>query len=532
MPGTYAMPMRLLRQYLMPESAQSDGPALTPDELQKWVAALPQDKPLEAARALADVAERIRLREPSVRKRIRLYDLMHETAGQVMQVIEAKLGRASLPLSPLSEALLEQGNRLLREFGVGYTSIAIDVSGKWVGLGYARPLRNATLRGMQSHARRLMLCYRVYSEGSRTAWASMHQLYRIARDGGFVAETLDGRGVPIEQIYRRALLIAFADPARLAPGELDRVRFYVERYGDLAAFATPDSIAPGKAAKGGLFLIRPSDTVAGRSLAKWHVTEPAPHDLILDCSALNAKVAEHIVGLESNIVPAQLGLPIVARQPQYLAMLKSMMGGWGAPSMRRFHRARFHPRVDLVAGFEGLWTFLSGPAYRRRQHERHDVEIAADETSEWAILNESPGGFALRLVAGGNMKVGVGEVVAIRPHERGTVQACMTRRALSARGRKLVMGLEVLASRPVPVTISVAESQSRQRGARRDVRAILLLKVPPHDNAPALIAAPDTVWPGIEVTVTIRGRRTRLRVSRRLEKTATAELYLLERGSD
>ena len=385
---------------------------------------------------------------------------------------------------------------------------------------------------MQSHARRLMLCYRAYSEGSRTAWTAIHRLYRIARDGGFVAEAIDGSGVTVEQVYRRALLLAFVDPARLAPGELDRVRFYVERYGDLAGFSTPDSMLAGKTAKGGLFLIRPSDSIAGRSLAKWHVSEPGPQDLILDCSALNAKVGEHVAGLESNIVPAQLGLPIVARQPQYLAMLKGMMSGWGAPSMRRFHRARFHPRVDLVVGFEGLWNFLDGPAYRRRQSERGDAEIAVEETSEWAILNESPGGFALRLVAGGGMKVGVGEVVAIRPHERGAVQACMARRALSARGRKLVMGLEVLASRPLPVTISVAEPHSRQHDARRKVRVILLLKVPPHNNAPALIAAPDTIWPGIELTVTNRGRQTRLRVARRLEKTPTAELYLLERGGD
>lgn len=524
------MPLRLLRHYLIPESVQNDGPPLTPDALQKWLGDLPLDKPLDAARALADIAERIRLHEPSVRKRIRLYDLLYDAAAQVLPVIEGRLGRASLPLSGFSESLLEEGNRLLREFGAGYTSIALGVSGKWLGLGYARPLRNATLRGMQSHARRLMLRYRVYSEGSRTAWAAMHQLYRIARDGGFVAETIDTSGLNVEQIYRRALLIAFADPARLAPGELDRVRFYVERYGELAQFCTPDAVLAGKAAKGGLFLIRPTDATAGRSLAKWHVAEPAPHDLILDCSALNDKVAEHVAGLEANIVPAQLGLPIVARQPQYLAMLKAMMGSWGAPSMRRFHRARFHPRVDLVAGFDGLWTFLNGPAYRRRQNERSDSEVAAEETSEWAILNESPGGFALRLVAGGGMKVRVGEVVAVRPHERGTVQACISRRALSARGRKLVMGLEVLASRPIPVMISVSESQSRQRGARREVRAILLLKVPPHENAPALIVAPDTMWPGIEFSVTNRGRVTRLRVARRIEKTASAEIYLLERG--
>ena len=343
--------MRLLRQYLMPESAQADNPALTLDAMQAWLAKLPLTKPLDAATAIADQAARVRARETNVRKRIRLYDLLYETAAQVLPQIEEKLGRASLPLSPQADALIEQANRLLKEFGHGYTTIAVEVSSKWLGLGFAKPLRTATLRGLASHARRLMLAYRVYSGGSPSAWAAMHRLYRIARDGGFASEHIDN-GNTVEQQYRRALLMALADPARLGPGELDRVRFYIERNGELAVLSDAASTLTGKAASGGLFVIGREDTVAGRSLAKWHAMQPTAQDLILDCSALTRTVGEHVKGLESNIVPAQLGLPLVARQPQYLAMLKSMMGGWGAPAMRKYHRARFHPRVDLVAGFE------------------------------------------------------------------------------------------------------------------------------------------------------------------------------------
>lgn len=95
------------------------------------------------------------------------------------------------------------------------------------------------------------------------------------------------------------------------------------------------------------------------------------------------------------------------------------------------------------------------------------------------------------------------------------------------------MGLEALASRPLAITIALPDPQALRRGESgpmRQVRAILLLKLPSQKNAPALLAAHDEVWPGIEFTVTNRGRQTRLRVARRLEKTASAELYLLERG--
>lgn len=525
------MPMRLLRQYLIPESAGATGPSLEPDAVQTWLAELPLDKPLDAATAIAEQAARVRSRQANLRKRIRLYDLLYDAADQVLPQIEERLGRASLPLSPQADSLIEQANRLLKEFGHGYTKIALEVSGKWLGLGFAKPLRSATLRGLASNARRLMLAYRVYAGGSRSAWKAMHRLYRIARDGGFADEYIDN-GHTVELLYRRALLMAFADPARLKPGEIDRVRFYIERYGELAVLGNAADKLAGKAASGGHFLVGRDSAIAGRSLAKWHDVQPTPDDLTLDCSALLGAIGEHVKGLEANIVPAQLGLPLVARQPQYLSMLKSMMAGWGAPAMRRFHRTRFHPRIDLVAGFEATWAYLGGPAYQRRQSESGELESAAEEVSEWVILNESATGFALRLVAGGTMEVRVGDLVALRPHDRGTVQACLARRALSAKGRKLVMGLEALASRPLSITFVVPDAQANHRGAMREIRAILLLKLPSQKNAPALLTAPGTVWPGIQFTVTNRGRKTRLRVARRLEKTASADLYLLERGGD
>ena len=526
MPGTYAMPMRLLRQYLMPESAQSDGPALTPDELQKWVAALPQDKPLEAARALADVAERIRLREPSVRKRIRLYDLMHETAGQVMQVIEAKLGRASLPLSPLSEALLEQGNRLLREFGVGYTSIAIDVSGKWVGLGYARPLRNATLRGMQSHARRLMLCYRVYSEGSRTAWASMHQLYRIARDGGFVAETLDGRGVPIEQIYRRALLIAFADPARLAPGELDRVRFYLDRYAGLAELRDLTRF-PGEAApREGCFLIRHNEDGPGRSLQKWHNIEIRSGDLLLDCGPLLARMRSQIDALEHGVLPSKIGLPSVAHRPQYLAMMKNLQTQWSVPPWRRSQRQHFKPRVELAVGLDDLWSMLSGAALRRRRDDRAEADAAAHsvELSEWSVSNESPTGFALQYLNGESSALSAGTLVGVRSPDRSQVHICLVRRIVSGDARRTALGLQKYAPFAVPTLISWSGSAA---ATKPPARAIVMPRVPALDAGGAVIVEPNVLRSGKRVPFVLDGCRLTHVAGAPVERCKAYEIFTL-----
>lgn len=526
--------MRMLRHELMPENGSDAGPSLTPDAFQSWLAELPLTKAVESAHALAGQAVRVRTGEPSLRKRARLLDLLAETADRLLPLIEDKLGRATLPLSHSNCALYNEGDRLLKEMAASYVDVAFSISDRWLGLGNARQLQNATLRGVLAHTRQLQLAHLVYGKVTPNTWFALHRLYRLAREGSFARLRLDNAPESIERLYLKALLMAFADPARLAAGELDRVRFYIERYGELARILDAAEGYTGKAAGGGLFLIQSDSDVPGRSLAKWHDARPGARDFVLDCSKLVAQVVSHIKGLEANLVPARLGLPVVARHPQYLAMLRTLRHGWGAPPTRRHQRARFHPRVDLVAGFEPLWQFLSGPAYRRRQDEQADVGAPPDEMSEWAILNESPVGFAIQFVAGTNLEVRVGELVAIRPHERGAVLMCIARRASSSRGKKLTLGIEVLAPKPVAITVPLATAPTgglrAASGSIRQVRAVLLLKVPTRDNAPALIAAADTLWPGIEFTVVNRGKSTRLRIARRLEKTATAELFLLERG--
>lgn len=518
----------------MPENGSDAGPSLAPDAFQSWLAELPLTKAVESARALADQVARVRSGEPGVRKRVRLLDLLAASADRLLPLVEDKLGRAALPLSHPNCALYNEGDRLLKEMAASYAEVAFSISERWLGLGNARQLQNATLRGVQAHTRQLQLAHLVYGKVTPNTWFSLHRLYRVAREGSFAQLQLENASESIERLYLKALLMAFADPARLAAGELDRVRFYIERYGELGRILDAAEGYTGKAAEGGLFLIQADSDVPGRSLAKWHDARPGARDLVLDCSKLVVQVGTHIKGLEANLVPARLGLPVVARHPQYLAMLRTLRRGWGAPPTRRHPRSRFHPRVDLVAGFDPLWQFLSGPAYRRRQDEQTGVGSPPDEMSEWAILDESPVGFALQFVAGTDMEVRVGELVAVRPHERGSVLMCIARRASSSRGKKLTLGIEVLAPKPVAITVPLTNAQTggteAKPGGMRQVRAVLLLKVPTRDNAPALIAAAETLWPGIEFTVVNRGKSTRLRIARRLEKTATSELFILERG--
>ena len=57
---------------------------------------------------------------------------------------------------------------------------------------------------------------------------------------------------------------------------------------------------------------------------------------------------------------------------------------------------------------------------------------------------------------------------------------------------------------------------------------IFLPRLPAIGNAPALIAAPDSVSAGMEFAAVHRGRHTMLRIDKSIEKTPSCEVFSLE----
>jgi hypothetical protein len=351
----------------------------------------------------------------------------------------------------------------------------------------------------------------------------MHRLYHIARNGGFANQKPPGVPANAEQIYVNALLLDFADPTNLAPGELERVRFYVERHAKLAQ--VEDALGVKKDGQGidACFLIKPKDSRAGRSLMRAGNTPIEEGDLVLRCNRLLSKLQEQIGGIEKGVEPARLGLPLAARQPGYVALMRNLHRLWSAPPMRRFSRQKFKPRVDLVVGFDTLWTYLTGPANRRRTD---DLPVKID-TSEWAIGNESPGGFSLQYIAGNAAPVRVGEIVGLRPRDQSVVHICLTRRVVTGDLQSLELGVQNLAPGGMPTMVSLESTDKRGRKQVKAVRVIVLAKLPSAGDGPALIAPAQTIQPGVSVYLQQRNGPLRLWVSKPIEQCPGCEVFAL-----
>ncbi len=492
-----------------------------PERFRDWLATLPVDRPGLAAQAL--MKELQRLRAANSRMRGKLFEASLDTVNALTREVEIRLADSSLPLEQEQQLEFLAANALLKTLASGYAGIADEIARKWLGIGFAAPLRLAVVRAMQFQAQRLGLAYRVYARGSKSAWSELHRLYRIARSNGFAGRKPPNAPASAEQIYVSALLLDFAEPTRLVPEELEWVRSYVERHARLAQIE--DAVSAGKERQKpeACFLLKAGEARAGRSLVRAGHAPIEPGDLILRCDRLIAHLEGQIGAIENDVEPARLGLPPEARQPQYAALLGNLQRLWSAPPTRRFSRQKFKPRVDLVVGFDPLWTFLAGPANRRRTD---DLPVKID-TSEWAIGNESPGGFSLHYIAGNAAPVSVGEVVGLRPREQSAVHICLTRRVVTGDLQSLEIGLQKLAPGGLPTMVSLESTDAQGRNQVKAVRVIVLPRLPAAGNGPALIAPAQTLQPGVSIYLQQRNGAVRLKVGQPLDQGHGCEVFAL-----
>jgi hypothetical protein len=510
---------------LLPEGGKAFVAGLHPEVLREWIDTLSGAPPEEAAAALQGQLKRIRVTN-NLRGSLKALDIIAEGTARVSGAFEAELNRAQHPLSNALQDKVVAGNELLKQQARCYRKVVDRLSGSWIGRGNAGQLQHALTQAMTMERRRLLLAFRAYSPGSKSAWRNLHKLHRLARAAGHAAAAPAGSGDSPDGIYVKTLLLALAEPVRMAPDELDRVRFYLDRHAGLAGLLDAPRSVPGHDAREGCFLIRLSEEGPGRSLQKWHDFDIQSGDLMLDCGPLLAKLRSQVDALSGGALPSKIGLPTAARRPQYLAMMRNLLMLWSAPPTRRFTRQHFRPRVEITVGLGDLWSLLSSPALKRRRDDRAPAAEATTEPelSQWSVVNESPAGFALQYLCGVSNSLSVSALVGLRSQDRDKVHVCLVRRLVSGGQRRAELGLQKYAASAVPTMIAWDGPAAANR---EPARAIVLPSVPSLDGAAAVIVAPGLLRPGKRVPYRLGDKNMTMIAGAPIERCAAYEIFSL-----
>jgi hypothetical protein len=490
----------------LPQPSKGEGKrfALQSGDIQSWLANLPQDDPLDAARQI--VAQLMSLNRTRVRITLRLEvtENMVRHCGDLLPHLGAALADGALPLSAASRDMANVAEKLLEELAFSYKMLLVEQSRRLFGFAASGRALLPVLRAMQMLALRLKFSYRMYATHPKSAWTELHELYQFAMRRGLAARALSDGGETPLTVYRDALLLAFAEPLKLMQGDLDRVTAWLERFGHEATLGSAGHAKSGQ----GMFLIKPRRDVAGYALSKRHRPAPQGHDLVLGTFPLAERLLDQIARLTAGATVATLGLPEMAEEPAFRDLMGRLVTHWGTVPNRRFTRLRTHARVEICVGIRGIWEFLSSRV------------AGAACSGEWMVTNESPRGFALMHVKGAIKDIRVGEVIGLRTLHSETCHICVVRWVLSDNAEHLELGLEEFA----PTARAGSISKTRAPATHAAEPVLVLPEVPSLNQAPALIAPLFALDSTCELSVDDLQSKLRVRATRLIERTVRVEL--------
>jgi len=179
-------------------------------------------------------------------------------------------------------------------------------------------------------------------------------------------------------------------------------------------------------------------------------------------------------------VPAGLARDATLR-PRQVALLKRMLRQWAIPPARQFGRLPSRGKVKVWVGLFGVWS-----ATRQAMGSPAGVDLPMPSLCQ--ILNQTPGGYALRQVGRMSAELRIGDLIAIEIEGRPRPQVAVVRWFRNAAEMTaLEFGCELLSEAPEAATAAPTEV------AGAVPTPVVILPGDDVEEAPADNAAPDQI---------------------------------------
>lgn len=336
--------------------------------------------------------------------------------------IEQQLGAESYPLPPTGAERAEAARRLEWQLACNHAIALHELcapAGK-VPMFKGKLALATLLAGLDSVRRTLAWAYRQYQAPPAGTWRLAHAFYLYASDLGVADQAGDG-GMSVRGVYSHTLLLALSNPYRFSARELKEANAVTRCVASLCGLT--------RAGNAGVGVDTAADAGPGY-VAEEHMADGAV--LAFDVAPAAAVFDERIAllpGAAGVLDLPQPGGGSVATSAGFLRFLKA---GWTAAD-RAYPRLSASHSLDLAVGMHALHfalaggidfaTFLRqvhGEAITVGQHEVASSWLAASDTARpqtqrAEVLDQSEGGYRLRLHDADGARLRIGEVMGLAP---------------------------------------------------------------------------------------------------------------------
>lgn len=343
--------------------------------------------------------------------------------------------------------------------------------------------------------------FRARRDVPKGLWSELHGYYATAEEWSIaqteVAEPMapSRQKQSCAQAYVAVLLVDLGQPYGRSGRDFAALVRWSERFAAFADLLPADGTSDGRTYGVDLLLDH-----GPRPLGMLAEVAPSERMRRLLASRLADEIRELLNQIKRRVPPAKLGLGGDCLEPACSRLLLSLYRPWClAASPRRFLRRKASGTARLCFGFEAIHyhvgeaefvqpaptgTLAAGEA-ARPEAGQHQADADGQQrarpaqcgypTEDWAVADQSVGGFRL-LRFGGGARIEHGQLLGLLPPDGGRVLLCQVSWLMYLESGALMIGTYVLPGAPQAVAARLSEVGAEP--AEDYCRAFLLPALP------------------------------------------------------
>ncbi len=386
-----------------------------PRALRMWLIGLPSGHVLETGRQIFDALASCNRTVMDAEVRVKLLDEYRRVLDVMSGDFAAQAVSQGMPMRDKPRQAMLLMRNLWLELAGGYKIALVErVEKRSFFSG------NSKQQVPQLVQLIMLLFYRAYQLDCRMAmqpfsgmWRELHQLFQLMAQSRQLDEPhLEEVGPPVGVLYKRIVLLSLADPLRFSTIELEKVIEIIDNYAPAAHFQP----VAQHAGSGGFFLARLDTDEAPAYYGSNLPGDYAGPAMLIDTIELGKKVHKMLQGLETK-APA---VPDRVKIQFWMDILRRLLKQWSIAPRRMFQRIPKDASVHLCVGLKTVAACAMDPDVPLPPDQLEQAGVTTDlHMQDWAVVDESPGGYALAKREAPPERLRVGELVSVRPQETG-----------------------------------------------------------------------------------------------------------------
>jgi hypothetical protein len=506
-----------------PEQALQQAPETRPAVTAEWLGQLPERNPEEAAQKLLAELGRLNRAEVEDDLRAKLTLLFEPVVLQLTETLATTLPENGTPQSPIHRRVANLAYEMAVELAYAWKMTHLGAEHRRSLFGGAKAKQQALTHLLSALSGQICTSYRTYTSPPVHSWHELHQVHEAIRQEG-IAETDAGSApLPTDTAYKRALLLALADPFKFTRPEIEVTLAYLDKFSHLARFGS------GNKNKHSVFLIDiEADTPFHQE------AEPdAPAYLTLDTHGLCKHLRSLIITLKTGDAFRDIGLADAAHRVNGLNLLSRLHQAWRGTNKRGFNR--HEPgltHVEVISGIPAIHRLFDSkqkPASPDGSTaSKNTVSALADQglPARWRVINDSASGLAISAPAQEVAQVRMGNPIALREEnaEDAGWMLAVIRWGKMAKGQTVVAGVEKLSPNASSVVLRFLQGDTANIG-----QPALLIPANPALKTDERLLLPQGLYQrGRTADMWHKGERRRIGLGALVEQTTFFDLVEVE----